>query len=54
MEVPRFNGIARSYLLHIGGLDWHKINPHILGSTSTAVPNTISSDWKSSLNSPPR
>ena len=26
-DVPRFSRIARSYLLHIGNLDWTKINP---------------------------
>jgi len=30
IDVPRFSRIARSYLLHIGGLDWTKINPDIL------------------------
>ena len=30
-EVPRFSRIARSYLLHVGGLDWTKINPDIFG-----------------------
>ena len=29
--------IARSYLLHIGGLDWTKINPDIFGSMIQAV-----------------
>ncbi|MCX8202913.1 MAG: hypothetical protein N3H32_01150, partial [Nitrososphaeria archaeon] len=37
MEVPRFSRIARSYLLHIGGLDWKKINPDIFGSMIQAV-----------------
>jgi hypothetical protein len=37
LEVPRFSRIARSYLLHIGGLDWTKINPDILGSMIQAV-----------------
>ncbi|MCV0370501.1 DNA methyltransferase [Filomicrobium sp.] len=37
MDVPRFNRIARSYLLHIGGLDWKKINPDIFGSMIQAV-----------------
>jgi hypothetical protein len=32
MDVPRFSRIARSYLLHIGSLDWKKINPDIFGS----------------------
>jgi hypothetical protein len=35
--VPRFSRIARSYLLHIGGLDWTKINPDIFGSMIQAV-----------------
>jgi len=30
--VPRFSKIARSYLLHVGKLDWTKINPDIFGS----------------------
>ena len=37
VEVPRFSKIARSYLLHIGGLDWTKINPDIFGSMIQAV-----------------
>lgn len=36
-EVPRFSKIARSYLLHVGGLDWTKINPDIFGSMIQAV-----------------
>lgn len=36
-EVPRFSKIARSYLLHIGNLDWKKINPDIFGSMIQAV-----------------
>lgn len=36
-EVPRFSRIARSYLLHIGNLDWQKINPDIFGSMIQAV-----------------
>jgi hypothetical protein len=35
--VPRFSKIARSYLLHIGGLDWKRINPDIFGSMIQAV-----------------
>jgi len=31
LDVPRFSKIARSYLLHIGSLDWKKINPDIFG-----------------------
>lgn len=37
MDVPHFSRIARSYLLHIGGLDWTKINPDIFGSMIQAV-----------------
>jgi hypothetical protein len=37
MDVPRFSRIARSYLLHIGKLDWTKINPDIFGSMIQAV-----------------
>ncbi|MBD8625746.1 class I SAM-dependent DNA methyltransferase [Oxalobacteraceae sp. CFBP 8753] len=37
VEVPRFTKIARSYLLHIGSLDWTKINPDIFGSMIQAV-----------------
>ena len=36
-EVPRFSRIARSYLLHIGYLDWKQINPDIFGSMIQAV-----------------
>jgi hypothetical protein len=36
-EAPRFSRIARSYLLHIGSLDWKKINPDIFGSMIQAV-----------------
>lgn len=36
-EVPKFSKIARSYLLHVGGLDWTKINPDIFGSMIQAV-----------------
>jgi hypothetical protein len=36
-DVPRFSRIARSYLLHIGRLDWKKINPDIFGSMIQAV-----------------
>jgi hypothetical protein len=37
IAVPHFSRIARSYLLHIGGLDWTKINPDIFGSMIQAV-----------------
>src|SRR5690606_33820761 len=36
-DVPRFSRIARSYLIHIGSLDWKKINPDIFGSLIQAV-----------------
>jgi hypothetical protein len=36
-DVPRFSRIARKYLLHIGNLDWTKINPDIFGSMIQAV-----------------
>jgi hypothetical protein len=36
-DVPSFSKIARSYLLHIGNLDWTKINPDIFGSMIQAV-----------------
>jgi len=36
-EVPIFSKIARSYLIHIGNLDWTKINPDIFGSMIQAV-----------------
>ena len=37
MEVPRFSRSARSYLIHVGRLDWKKINPDIFGSMIQAV-----------------
>ena len=36
-EVPAFTKIARTYLLHIGRLDWTKINPDVFGSMIQAV-----------------
>jgi hypothetical protein len=36
-DAPRFSRIARSYLLHVGNLDWTKINPDIFGSMIQAV-----------------
>ena len=36
-DCPRFSKIARSYLLHIGSLNWRKINPDIFGSMIQAV-----------------
>ena len=35
--VPRFSKICRSYLIHVGKLDWTKINPDIFGSMIQAV-----------------
>ncbi|MGB3405141.1 MAG: type IIL restriction-modification enzyme MmeI [Microcoleaceae cyanobacterium] len=37
IAVPRFSKIARSYLLHVGSLDWKQINPDIFGSMIQAV-----------------
>lgn len=37
VEVPHFSKSARSYLLHVGRLDWTKINPDIFGSMIQAV-----------------
>jgi hypothetical protein len=37
LDAPRFSRIARSYLLHIGHLDWTMINPDIFGSMIQAV-----------------
>ncbi|EED33275.1 hypothetical protein NOR53_1987 [gamma proteobacterium NOR5-3] len=36
-DIPVFTKIARSYLLHIGSLNWQKINPDIFGSMIQAV-----------------
>src|SRR5690606_33688327 len=36
-DVPRFSKVARSYLLHVGGLDWTRINPDIFGSMIQAI-----------------
>lgn len=36
-DVPVFSKIARSYLIHVGHLDWTKINPDIFGSMIQAV-----------------
>lgn len=36
-EVPRFTRMARTYLLHVGGLNWRQINPDIFGSMIQAV-----------------
>jgi len=37
VDVPVFSKIARSYLLHVGSLDWQQINPDIFGSMIQAV-----------------
>jgi len=37
VAVPRFSKIARSYQLHVGNLDWKRINPDIFGSMIQAV-----------------
>ena len=37
LEVPRFTRMARTYLLHTGGLNWKQINPDIFGSMIQAV-----------------
>lgn len=37
VDAPHFSKIARSYLMHIGSLDWRKINPDIFGSMIQAV-----------------
>jgi hypothetical protein len=37
VDAPHFSKIARSYLIHIGSLDWTKINPDIFGSMIQAV-----------------
>jgi hypothetical protein len=36
-DAPTFSKVARSYLLHIGSLNWRKINPDIFGSMIQAV-----------------
>ena len=36
-SVPRFTRMARTYLLHAGGLNWKQINPDIFGSMIQAV-----------------
>ena len=37
VEVPTSSRLARRYLLHIGNLDWRRINPDIFGSMIQAV-----------------
>ena len=36
-DTPRFTRMARTYLLHAGGLNWKEINPDIFGSMIQAV-----------------
>jgi len=36
-DTPKFSKVARSYLMHIGSLNWRKINPDIFGSMIQAV-----------------
>lgn len=36
-DCPHFSKVARSYLLHIGSLNWKRINPDIFGSMIQAV-----------------
>lgn len=36
-ETPCFSKIARTYLLHVGKLDWKRINPDIFGSMIQAI-----------------
>lgn len=36
-DTPVFSKIARSYFMHVGNLDWTKINPDIFGSMIQAV-----------------
>lgn len=36
-ETPRFTRMARTYLIHAGGLNWKQINPDIFGSMIQAV-----------------
>ncbi len=35
--VPVFSKVARSYLIHVGNLDWRQVNPDIFGSMIQAV-----------------
>jgi len=49
LDVPRFSKIARSYLLHIGNLDWRKINPDIFGSMIQAVAEDADDDDRRQL-----
>jgi hypothetical protein len=40
MDVPRFSKMARAYLLHIGSLDWTKINPDIFDTSRWPRPHS--------------
>ena len=40
IDVPKFSKIARSYLIHIGNLDWQKINPDIFFHCAGSNPIT--------------
>ena len=37
LDVPRFDGVARSLLISIGSLDWKRVNPDIFGSMIQAI-----------------
>jgi hypothetical protein len=41
-DCPRFSKIARSYLLHIGSLNWQKINPDIFDDSGCAQGRLVS------------
>jgi restriction-modification enzyme MmeI-like protein len=45
-DVPRFSRIARSYLLHVGSLDWKAINPDIPRSADTKANFVTRSPWR--------
>ena len=45
-DCPRFTRIARTYLMHVGKLNWKQINPDIFGSMIQAVADE---DERSSL-----
>ena len=36
-EVPKFNRIARSFVIHAGNLNWKEINPDIFGSMIQSI-----------------
>ncbi len=37
VDVPKISKMARSYIIHIGKLDWRKVNPDIFGSMIQTV-----------------